>query len=142
MDIRDLFFLVGKWNCEGRIIESEDGPSIPISGVEAYAWVQGGKYLEHRVSVMMGEAQVEVVELIGNSEEFSDTYPVYVMENGEMTVVMQARLNDGRLTLFSDNMRAAFVLSEDERSMSAYWERSDNGKEWVPWMELNFLKQV
>jgi hypothetical protein len=139
-DIKDLFFLVGKWNCLGEIIASEAGPSISIRGTETYAWVQKGKYLEHRVAVSMGDANVEVIELIGNGQEDSDTYPIYALENAEMNKVMDVRVNDGLLAYAGENVRANMEMSEDEKSMSAYWERTDDGIEWIPWMQLNYSK--
>lgn len=139
-DLRNLYFLVGKWRTEGEVIASEAGPAIQITGTDTYEWVPGGDFLHHGVDVMIGEEKVEVIELIGKGAPDSDTYPMYSFDNQGNVTEMQARLESGRLTISGNNMRSDLVVSEDEKSMTAFWERTDDGKEWVPWMEMKFTK--
>lgn len=139
-DLRDLYFLVGKWNSDGEVIASEAGPAIPIKGTDTYAWVLGGDFLHHSVEVMIGEEKVEVIELIGNGGVDSDVFPMYSFDNQGKVTEMQARLDNGRLTISGDNMQAVLIISDDEKSMTAFWERTDDGKEWIPWMEMKFTK--
>lgn len=139
-DLRDLYFLIGKWRSEGEVLASEDGPSIKISGTDIYEWVLGGDFLHHRVDVMIGEQKVEVIELIGQGDAETGSYPMYSFDNQGNITVMHARLDNGRLTITGNNMRSELVLSDDEKNMTAFWERSDDGKDWTPWMQMKFLK--
>ncbi len=35
-------------------------------------------------------------------------------------------------------VRSTLTVAPDRRSMTALWERADNGTTWVPWMDMHF----
>jgi hypothetical protein len=137
-----LSFLVGTWDSEGEVIASEAGPAIPMKGTDVYAWVLGGDFLHHKVDVMIGDQRVEVIELIGKGDPDTDEFILYSFDNQANVTEMHATLSDNRLSIYDKNMRSELIVSDDEKTMTAFWERTDDGKEWVPWMEMRFTKSL
>jgi hypothetical protein len=37
-------------------------------------------------------------------------------------------------------VRSTLTIAEDGRSMTALWERSEDGANWQPWMEILFTR--
>jgi hypothetical protein len=45
-------------------------------------------------------------------------------------------------TFAYDSARATVRLGADGMTMAAFWERSDDGRTWQPWMEMSFTRQA
>jgi hypothetical protein len=41
----------------------------------------------------------------------------------------------------AERVRSTLRVAEDRRSMTAEWERSEDGKTWVPWMHIAFTRK-
>jgi hypothetical protein len=41
-----------------------------------------------------------------------------------------------------ESARATVRLGADRMTMAAFWERSDDGKTWQPWMQMSFTQQT
>jgi len=37
-------------------------------------------------------------------------------------------------------VRSTLTVAEDRHSMSAFWERSKDGIDWHPWMDISFTR--
>ena len=60
--LKQLSFLIGKWNSHGMTIRSEGNPAVVISGTDTYEWGLEGCFIVHTVEVHMGGEKVEAIE--------------------------------------------------------------------------------
>ena len=56
--------IIGNWKSSGEVLQPGVDPML-INGTDTYEWVLADFFILHRVNVMMGKEQVEVIELIG-----------------------------------------------------------------------------
>jgi Protein of unknown function (DUF1579) len=134
-----LEVLVGRWNSAGRTVPGPSEPAIRITGTDTYEWLAGGFFLVHRVDVRMGDEKVEVIELIDDPSDSS--YPMRSFDSQGNFVTMTARVrNDGVWTFTGASQRAALTIGEDGTTMTARWERSDDGTSWRHWMDMWFTR--
>jgi hypothetical protein len=140
-ETRRLDILVGRWSSEGRTVPGPSEPEVRISGTDTYEWMAGGHFLVHRVDVRMGGEQVEVVEMIGPYDPSDGSYPMRSFDNQGNFVTMTARVgDDGVWTLTGASERATLTVGEDGATMTARWERSDDGSGWRHWMDMNLTR--
>ena len=59
-----LEFIIGTWKTEGKVVGTQDSPEISFHGTDAYSLELGGKFIIHKVDVMMGNEKVEAIEMI------------------------------------------------------------------------------
>jgi hypothetical protein len=135
-----LNFLLGKWKTRGEVAATTESAAIKFHGTDTYELILGDRFIEHRVDVMMGEARMEALELIGEYDEESKTWQMRSFDNSGAFTTMQAKLNeDGSLEILGDKMRSRLSVNSDN-SMSAHWEISEDGEQWKPWMDLTLSR--
>jgi hypothetical protein len=78
--------------------------------------------------------------LIGEFDAATRTYKMRSFDNQGNFTTMECHLNkDGTLQIAGDNMRSTLTF-HDNNNMSAQWERSEDGKNWMPWIKMTFSK--
>lgn len=89
----------------------------------------------------MGDEQEEVIEIIGGYDDSTGIYPMRSFDNQSKFTIMPASIDpDGVLRITGDGIRSTLRHDQSGRYMQALWERSDDGKTWIPWMEMQFTK--
>ncbi|MFC7546726.1 DUF1579 family protein [Plantactinospora sp. GCM10030261] len=132
--------LVGTWRSRGRTMPGPDDPGTEIDGTDAYEWFGDG-FLMHRVDVRMGDAKIEVIELIGDHDPASGGYPMYAFDSQGAVGRMRATVtDDGVWTFADDSTRATLTIKADRSAMAARWQRRDAGGPWRHWMDMTFHK--
>ena len=132
-----LEFLIGKWKTSGRIFATPGTPQINIEGTDSYEWELSGQFILHRADVLMGREKTEVIELIGEDRDKNGEYLLRSFDNQGNFASMNGKINEvGILEINGDKMRARLRSKEDK--MVAEWEKTEDGKTWLPWMELEF----
>jgi hypothetical protein len=140
-ETRRLQVLVGRWRSEGRTVPGPSEPAMTIRGTDAYEWLAGGFFLVHRVDVQVGGERVEVLELIGPYDPHDRSFPMRSFDNQGNYATMTARVrDDGVWTFTGASERAALSVGEDGTTMTARWERSDDGTSWRHWMDMRFTR--
>jgi hypothetical protein len=145
--------LVGRWRSEGHII---DDPPVPIAGTDIYEWLPGGFFLVHHVDVVIGDQQVQALELIGPYDPASDAFTARAYDNLGNITIMRARVDEQGVWRFTGGgdvapvaqpgaaaggaVRSTLTISPDRSGMTARWERSDDGVSWRPWMDMSFTR--
>jgi hypothetical protein len=133
--------VIGSWASSGRTVERPGEPAVEIAGTDVYAWGPGRRFVLHEVEVRMGDAQVEVHEVIG--EPAGDGVVLMRSFDGTGgTALMRASLDDTGAWLFTGvTERARLVVDPDGESMAAAWQRStDGGATWEHWMDMSFRR--
>jgi hypothetical protein len=135
---KDLDVFVGRWQSRGHTLPT---PGLPITGTDEYEWFPGDGFLVHHVDVTIGEEHVRVIEFIGDAASpEGGPYPMRSFDNQGVYSEMTATVDDGVWTFAYDSARATVRLGADRMTMTAFWERSDDGQTWQPWMEMSFAR--
>jgi Protein of unknown function (DUF1579) len=151
---RRLGALVGRWRSEGHIVGD---PPVPITGTDTYEWLAGGFFLVHHVDVVIGQQQVQALELLGEYDPTTDSFTARAYDNQGNVTVMRARVDEQGVWRFSGGgdiaavarpasaeaggaVRSTLTISPDRAGMTARWERSDDGASWQPWMDMTFTR--
>jgi hypothetical protein len=141
LEQKQLDFLVGIWRTEGELLNGVFNPPIKINGTDTYEWVLEGRFLLHRANVRIGKDKIEFLELIGNYDHTNKTFLMRAFDsNGEFTTMLASVESDGILKISGKGMRSTLSLGENGKVMTAFWERSDDGSNWVEWMEMTFSR--
>jgi hypothetical protein len=153
-ELQRLGALVGRWRSQGHIVGEVP---VSITGTDVYAWLAGGFFLVHHVDVMIGQQQVQALELIGEYDPPTDSYTARAYDNLGNVTIMRARVDDQGVWMFTGGgdvapvaqpldaegggaVRSTLTISPDRTSMTARWERSDDGASWQPWMDMTFTR--
>ncbi|WP_185565000.1 DUF1579 family protein [Rhodococcus sp. KBW08] len=147
-NMRSFEAIIGWWRTSGTAFDEQGAPAAIIDGTDEYEWLPGGKWVVHRVDVMMGGSRVQALELIGDHDAVTDTYAMRAFDGSGAYGRMTANLNaDGSWTFLGDGMRSTLWPSKDntlwpskdKSSMAARWERQDDTGSWIRWMDMRFV---
>jgi Protein of unknown function (DUF1579) len=134
-----LNVFVGTWNTEGQTRGGPLGPAVRITAVDTYEWFPGGFFLVHHVDARIGDDEVKVIELIGYDAS-SGKYFTRSFDSQGNAGTYQASVRDRVWTFTGETERATVMVSDDGNTMTAHWERSEDGSRWLPWMDVTLRK--
>jgi hypothetical protein len=148
-----LHAIAGRWDTSGYVMGV---PRISIVGTDIYEVLAGGYFLVHRVDVMVGEQPVRAIEIIGERDR-SGGFFARSFDNDGNAELMHLTIDDNGVFHFGggpeiapaakpadappSHVRSTLTVAEDQRSMTAFWERSEDGSSWHPWMDVSFRRR-
>jgi hypothetical protein len=147
-----LAAVAGRWRTSGHVIGQ---PNVPVAGTDTYEVLPGGYFLLHRVDVAVGDQQVQAVEVIGEPDGHGG-YLARSFDNQGSIEVMGLTIDDEGVFHFTGGadiagaaqphdapaarVRSTLAIASDRASMTAQWERSEDGTTWQPWMDIRFAR--
>jgi hypothetical protein len=147
-----LWSIVGRWRTSGQVIGE---PAIPVAGTDIYELFPGGHFLVHHVDVTVGDQPVRAIEIIGEPDG-SGGYIARSFDSQGDAEVMHVTIDDQGVFRFTGGgeiapaaqpknaqtarVRSTLRIAADRQSMTALWERSDDGATWQPWMDITFQR--
>jgi hypothetical protein len=146
--------IAGNWQTEGRVL----GSDLSIRGTDRYEWLAGGYFLIHYVDVYVGDQKVDAIEVIGEHDEGRAAFVARSYDNQGNVASMLVRVDESGVVTFTggsdvapvakpgqaaptDHVRSTLRIADDRHSMVALWERSRDGLQWTPWMDVRFSRQ-
>jgi hypothetical protein len=152
-----LVKIVGRWRTEGQVLGERP---TRVLGSDIYELLPGGHFLVHHVEVMVGEHQVRAIEIIGepDNDGAAGTMLSRSYDNSGAVEVMRVRIDADGVWHFSGGpeiapaartgavapatgaVRSTLRIADDGQTMSALWERADDGTTWQPWMDIHFVR--
>jgi hypothetical protein len=145
-----LATIAGRWRTTGQVIGK---PPMPIRGTDIYEVLAGGHFLVHHVDVTVGDQPVRAIEIIG--ERDGDGFLARSFDGEGKVEVMRLTIDDAGVFHFSGGgdvapaagpgdvptvgVRSTLTVEAERKTMSAKWERSENGTTWQPWMDVLFV---
>ena len=149
-----LTAIAGQWRTSGQIIGD---PQVPVAGTDIYEVFPGGYFLVHHVDVTVGGRSVRGIEIIGepdgrggylgrsyDSDGNAEVMHLRIDEDGVFhiagggEVAPAAQPHD----IPTARVRSTLTVASDRKSMTARWERSEDGMSWEPWMDIAFTRDV
>jgi hypothetical protein len=147
-----LHAIAGRWETLGHVIGE---PRIPVVGTDIYEVLAGGYFIVHHVDVTVGEQPVRAIEVIGETDA-AGGYLARSFDSEGHAELMHVSIDEGGVFHFAGGadiaptaqptdaatarVRSTLTIREDRRSMTALWERSEDGIDWQPWMEISFTR--
>jgi len=144
--------IAGRWRTSGRVLGE---PAIPVVGTDIYEVFPGGHFLVHHVDVTVGDQPVRAIEIIGEAD--GSGYLARSFDSEGMAEVMHLTIDDDGVFHFAGGsdiaaaaqptdvptarVRSTLRIAPDRQSMTALWERSEDGISWQPWMEMRFAAE-
>jgi VCBS repeat-containing protein len=132
---------VGTWKTEGETRASPLGPAARITAVDTYEWFPGGFFLVHHVDARVGDEEIKVIEIIGHDAS-NGRYFTRSFDSQGNAGTYEVSVRDGRWTFTGKSERATVQVSADGKTMTANWERSEDGSTWLPWMDVKLTRNV
>ena len=136
---RLLDILVGRWINEGETVASDTAPAVKIVTSDVYEWMPGGFFVLHTAYGRIGDVDVGGTEIIGY-DEASKKYRTHFFDSQGGVTTEELTVRDGVWTWQGKATRASATFSADRRTVAVRHERSDDGVNWVPAMEITLYK--
>ena len=139
--------IAGHWRTYGHVIGD---PQVPVVGTDVYEVFRGGFFLVHHVDVTVGGQSVRAIEIIGEPDG-EGGYLVRSYDSDGNAEVMHLRIDDafhfaggGEIAPAARQhdtptarVRSTLTVASDRASMTARWERSEDGAAWrAAWTEV------
>jgi hypothetical protein len=150
---RRLDTIAGRWQTSGHVIGE---PEIPVVGTDTYEVLPGGHFLVHHVDVTVGEHPVRAIEIIGEPDAVSGGFLARSFDSDGNAELMRVTIDDDGVFHFTGGaevaaaaqlteaptarVRSTLTIAEDGQSMTALWERSEDGTTWQRWMDISFTR--
>jgi hypothetical protein len=147
-----LTTIAGQWRTFGHVIGD---PQVPVVGTDFYEVFPGGHFLVHHVDVTVGGQSVRAIEFIGEPDD-EGGYLARSYDSDGNAEVMHLRIDDDGVFHFAGGgeiapaaqpqaaptarVRSTLTVAGDRASMTARWERSEDGMTWEPWMDIAFTR--
>jgi hypothetical protein len=137
--LKRLGVFVGKWTGEGQFKEGATGAeNAPITTEETYEWLPGGFFLVFRGGLDFGD-KLEALRVIGY-DTANKTYTMHAFDSTGFARVYQGNVRDNVWHFKGEAERVTMTLSDNDKVMEIYWERLEDGKQWVPLCEYKETK--
>jgi hypothetical protein len=150
---QQLHAIAGRWATAGQVV---DDTPVAVSGWDTYEVFPGGWFLVHHVDVTVGDTEVRAIEIIGEPDTEHGGYLARSFDSDGNTEVMHLTIDEAGVFHFEGGpeiaaaaqpagtqtarVRSTLEVTDDGASMTARWERSDDGRTWRPWMDIRFTR--
>ena len=138
--LRPLTPLIATWRTSGIVLDENGADMMTVEGTDAYEWMPGGRWVIHRVDVMMGTDRTRAVEMIGDPGP-GGTFTMRAFDASGAFDTMALAVAGLDFRTEGDGVRNTLTVAPDGASMTAFWERQRDDKSWIPWMRLTFQRQ-
>ena len=148
-----LWSIAGEWATDGHVVGD---PPLPVRGSDTYEVLPGGYFLVHHVDVTVGGREVRAIEVIGEPAPDVGGFLARSFDDHGNAEVMRVTVDDEGVFHFTGGpeiasaaqpadtttarVRSTLTVAPDRRSMTAMWERSEDGHTWEPWMNITFTR--
>jgi hypothetical protein len=145
--------IVGRWQTSGYVIGE---PDLPVVGIDNYEALPGGYFVVHYVDVIVGDRHVQAIEIIGELDTARGGFLARSFDSEGNTELMLLTIDDDGVFHFTGGpqvapaaqpadastarVRSTLTVAQDGQSMTALWERSEDGESWQPWMDISFTR--
>lgn len=136
---RLLDVLVGKWINEGQTVASEGMSAVKILASDVYEWMPGGFFVLHSAYGRIGSVDVGGIEIIGYDAS-SNTYRSHFYDSQGNVSTSELTVRDDTWRWQGEKTRCTAVFSDDGETQTAHHERSDDGVNWEPSMDVTLTK--
>jgi hypothetical protein len=128
--LNPLEVLVGDWDMELSGASFLPDSQAKVHGSTSFKWIENGAFL----IMYQGEKNsAKAIWLMGRDES-NDLFKVFYFDDRRVSRIYEMSFNDGEWKMrrnssgFSQRFKG--VLSRDRNTITAEWEKSDDGTKW------------
>ena len=139
-----LKVFVGNWHTQGKVTAPGE-PAAAIDSEDVYEWLPGEFFVVHRWNSRIGNTTAAGLEIIGH-DPGTGSYRTHFFDNGggsgseQLTVIGDTWTWLGKNVMGTKWHRCTSTVS-DGNTMTARHERSENGVDWTPWMDVTLRRK-
>jgi Protein of unknown function (DUF1579) len=134
-----LEIFIGRWMTAGETVATEGAPAVKILASDVYEWMPGGFFILHTAYGRIGDQDVGGTEIIGY-DAAAKVYRTHYF-NSQGGLITETVTLDGKRAMWQgENVRATSLFSDDGKVQECLHERSDDGENWMPAMEITLTK--
>jgi uncharacterized protein DUF1579 len=138
-ELERLNVFIGRWMTEGDTIAQAGVPAVPIAASDIYQWLPGGYFVMHPAYGRIGAVSVGGLEVIGY-DPTTGQFQCHFFDSQGNTTTQTLSYRDGVWTWQGIQTRCTGVFTDEGRTLTARHERSNDGKHWVPSMNVTLRK--
>jgi len=138
-ELERLSVFIGRWLTEGETVAEAGAPAASIVASDVYQWAPGGRFVMHPAYGRIGSTGVGGLEVIGYDPSTQQFQTYFFDSQGNIEREMLS-CRDGVWTWQGSRARCRGVFSDDNRTLTAHHERSDDGEQWQPSMTVRLRK--
>lgn len=141
--------LVGKWHTEGQQLQGPFGPAAPFVAVETFEWLDGGRFLVHRLNGHLGQQPAACVEVLGKRDDGQLLAQTFYNDGRRNDWVVKA---EGNALVWSgtwskapgEALRVRYTVNFEDagNTLVGKWEQSGDGQAWQPFLEARATKAL
>jgi hypothetical protein len=135
----DFKVFIGKWSTEGRIFGTDESPEMEIIGTDTYEPILDGFFLLHQADVLIGNVKSKTFEIMGFMESDAQVSLQYYNNVGAFGL-MSGSLTNGEWKIRSKDLRFDGKFTENRNELTGTWQKLDNQKKWVNFIEIKLLR--
>ena len=134
--------LIGEWNIEITSMSFDPDPSAVVRGHSSFAWLQGGAFLIQHSEIPDSDFPTST-SVMGPDDE-AGTYAMLYSDSRGVSRIYRMTFSGGIWTLWREfpgfSQRFHGTVSEDGKTITAYWEKSSDGSNWERDFDLTYTK--
>src|SRR5690348_9488947 len=124
--LKHLEFLVGNWEMELSNAAFLPNPSDTVKGQVSFEWLENGAFFVMR----MGDNAIWLI----SRDDSNPDYKVFYYDARKVSRIYEMSFNTGVWKLWRNapgfSQRFEGKVSDDGKIITAYWEKSFDGKKW------------
>ncbi len=137
-----LAALLGEWDVEITSVSAYEGPSAVVQGHSSFAWLEEGAFLVQHSQISASDFPRSTA-VMGPDEE-AGTYRMLYYNSRGVSRIYRMTFSGGIWTLWRDfadfSQRFHGTLSEDGKTITAYWEKSSDGTNWEHDFDITYSR--
>jgi hypothetical protein len=137
-----LGMFVGEWDIKITSMSFNPDPSAVESGRTSFEWLEGGAFLIQHFEVPNTEFP-RAVSVIG-PDDTAETYCMLYSDSRGVSRIYKMTFSGGTWTLWRDfpgfSQRFNGMFSDDNNTITAYWEKSSDGSNWERDFDLTYTR--
>ena len=140
--LEQLGTFVGDWNIEITSMSFDSDPSAVARGHTSFQWLEEGAFLLQH-SAVPNTAFPRASAVIGPDDE-AGTYGMLYFDSRGVSRIYRMTLSGGIWTMWREfpgfSQRFHGTFSDDNNTITAYWEKSSDGSNWEHDFDLTYTR--
>jgi len=140
--LRRLGVLVGDWDMELSGASFLPDPQAKIHGPTSFKWNEHGAFLV----MHQGEKRVPQATWLIGRDESTDLFKVLYFDDRGVSRIYEMSFENGEWKMWRNmrgfSQRFHGILSENHNTITAEWEKSDDGRKWEHDFYVRYTRQT
>jgi hypothetical protein len=143
---KELSVFLGRWHTTGEVAGDASTPTVTVDSIDTYEWYPGEYFLIHQADSKVGDDNIKSLEVMGFDPEQQRYFASFFDSTGGRGIE-ELRRSGSTWTWRGSNVmgvkehRCIAVVADDRRTIRARHEKSDDGKQWMLWMDVTLAKE-